>query len=197
MKPTIDEKGESRRTGAWDYAADGRTGAGRGGSGALAERKKRSASKAQRHAVIRVTHRYAVPPARVFDAWLDPAVARRWLFATASRPMAHVEIDARVGGAFCFVDRRDDEIARHTGEYVAIVPHRSLVFKLSLENRPHVVTRVTVAIAPLKTGCELTLIHENVPHDHADDIEGRWTGILYGLGVTLDSASTTFHHEQE
>jgi uncharacterized protein YndB with AHSA1/START domain len=148
-------------------------------------------------AAICVTCRYDAPSARVFDAWLDPEVAGRWFFATASRPMAHVEIDARVDGAFCFVDRRDDEIARYTGEYVEIVPHRRLVFKLSLENRPHVVTRVTVEIVPLKNGCELTLTHENVPLDHAEHIEGRWTGILYGLGVTLDAAPAAFHHDQE
>jgi hypothetical protein len=28
-------------------------------------------------------------------------------------------------------------------------------------------------------------------------LEGRWTGILYGLGVTLDSISNTLDHEQE
>jgi uncharacterized protein YndB with AHSA1/START domain len=138
-------------------------------------------------AVIRVTRRYGVPPERIFDAWLDPEVAGRWLFATASRPMAHVEIDARVEGSFCFVDRRDGEITEYTGEYIEIIPHRRLVFSLSLEKHPHVITRVTVEIASLREGCELTLTHENVPQEHADDIEGRWTGILYGLDVTLDS----------
>jgi uncharacterized protein YndB with AHSA1/START domain len=111
--------------------------------------------------------------------------------------MAHVEIDACVGGAFCFVDRRDNQTARYTGEYVEIVAHRRLVFKLSLENRPHVVTRVTVEIVPLKIGCELTLTHEYVPLDHAEHIEERWTGILYGLGETLDAAPAAFHHDQE
>jgi uncharacterized protein YndB with AHSA1/START domain len=144
-----------------------------------------------------VTRRYGAPPARVFDAWLDPEVAGRWLFATASHPMADVEIDARVEGSFRFVDQRNGEINEYTGEYIEIVPHRRLVFTLSMEQRPRVITRVRVEIAPLKKGCELTLIHENVPQDHADHIEGRWTGILYGLGVTLDPASEAFYRDQE
>jgi hypothetical protein len=41
------------------------------------------------------------------------------------------------------------------------------------------------------------LVHENVPRDRASYLEERWTGILYGLGVTLDSASATFHHNQD
>jgi uncharacterized protein YndB with AHSA1/START domain len=167
MKPEINVKSGLPPTRAWDCAA------------------------------ICVTRRYDVPPARVFDAWLDPEVAGRWLFATASRPIAHVQIDARVEGSFCFVDRRDGEITEYTGEYIEIVPPRRLVFTLCMERQPHVITRVKVEIAPLKQGCELTLIHENVPQEHANDIEGRWTGILYGLDETLDAESPAFHHDQE
>lgn len=46
-----------------------------------------------------------------------------------------------------------------------------------------------IEISALKTGCELKLVHEDVPSHYADDTEARWTGILYGLGVTLDSWS--------
>ena len=121
----------------------------------------------------------------MFNAWLDPNVARKWLFATASRPMQHVRIDARVAGSFHIAERHDG--AGHTGEYVEIVPRRRLVFTLRTEDHPNVRTRVTVEIAPLRSGSQLTLIHENVPSEHADDTEGRWTGILYGLGLTLAS----------
>ncbi|HEV8257684.1 MAG TPA: SRPBCC domain-containing protein [Casimicrobiaceae bacterium] len=161
------------------------------------EREKRSRLEAQRCSVLRVTRRFGAPSARVFNAWLDPEVAGRWLFATASRSMAHVEIDARIEGSFCFVDRRDRVITEYTGEYIEIVPHRRLVFTLSMEKHPNAITRVMIEIAPLKKGCELKLTHENVPQDCASYIEGRWTGILYGLGVTLDSASAAFHHDQE
>jgi uncharacterized protein YndB with AHSA1/START domain len=183
----------------WAGAPDGCNDVGRIGSSAFAspELKRRSGSKAQRHEVIRVTSCYDAPSARVFHAWLDPEVAGQWLFATASSPMAHAEIDARVEGSFRFMDRREGEIIEYTGEYIEIVPHRRLVFTLSMEKHPHVMTRVTVEISPLNKGCELTLIHEKVPHEHASQIEGRWTGILYGLGVTLDSASTAFHSDQE
>ena len=168
MKPGIDMKGGSPPTGAWTGRSE---------------------------VAVRVTHRYGAPSARVFDAWLDPELAGRWLFATASHPIAHLEIDARVGGAFRFVDRRSGEVTEYTGEYVEIVPHQRLVFTLSLE--PQAITRVAVEIAPLKRGCVLKLTHENVPQEHASRIEGRWTGILYGLGVTLDPISATVHHDQE
>jgi uncharacterized protein YndB with AHSA1/START domain len=144
---------------------------------------------------IRVRRRFAVPPERVFDAWLDPGIAGKWLFATASRPMTHVRIDARVPGSFHFAERRNGERVEHAGEYVEIVPPRRLVFTLVLEDRPRVVTRVTVEVAPRKTGCELALTHENVPVDRAEHAEARWIGILYGLGVTLEPASDIARRE--
>jgi len=147
----------------------------------------RSRSIAEPPAAIRVTRRFSAPPERVFDAFLEPEVAGRWLFATALRPMTDVEIDARVGGSFRFAERRDGEPVEHTGEYVEIVPHRRLVFILSMADRPRAITRVTVEIAPRKTGCELTLTHEKMPPEYANHAEGRWTGILYGLGATLSS----------
>jgi uncharacterized protein YndB with AHSA1/START domain len=157
-----------------------------------------SRSKTQRVTALRVTHRYGVPAGRVFDAWLDPAVARLWLFATASRPLAYVEIDAQVNGSFCFVDRCDGgDMTRYVGEYIEVVPPRRLVFALSAAKYAYVNTRVAVEIAALTKGSKLTLIHENVPRDHAEHMEGRWVGVLYGLGATLDSASTLFHDHQE
>ena len=88
---------------------------------------------------ISVKQRYGVPPPRAFHAWLAPEVTGSWLFATASQPMAHVEIDGRVGGSFCFAERQADETAKYRGHYVEIVPDHRLVFTLSMEPHPHVV----------------------------------------------------------
>jgi uncharacterized protein YndB with AHSA1/START domain len=135
---------------------------------------------------IRITQRFDAPPDRVFDAWLDPKRAGKWLFATASCPMSRVTIDARVGGSFSFVDGKVGEAVEHSGEYLEIVRPRRLVFTLAMENSPRVVTRVTAEIAPLKSGCKLRLVHENVPPEQASRTENRWLGILYGLGEMLE-----------
>lgn len=191
MNPGFDEKSGSRPTDSWARVLEGPDGS---VASAGRESQERSRSAAARRAVIRVMRHYCASSIRVFDAWLDPEVAREWLFATASRPLTHVEIDARVEGSFRFVDRRDGDIAGYTGEYLEIVPHRRLVFTLSSEKYLRSDTRVMVEIASRTNGCEVTLIHENVPSNCAERMEGRWTGILYGLGVTLDeppASSTT------
>jgi len=113
-----------------------------------------------RRRALRVTRRFGESPQRVFGAWLDPDLAGQWLFATALRPMTHVAIDARVGGAFCFADRRNGERIEFTGEYTEIIPQRRLVFNLTAADDPRVVTRVIVEITARKSGCEIELIQE-------------------------------------
>ena len=144
-------------------------------------------SSKQRLMAVRITRRFRAPPQRVFEAWLDPTLAGRWLFATATRPMTDVAIDARVGGSFRLVDRDSNEISEHQGKYVEIVPHRRLVFMLVEPRQRRRSMRVIVEITPRQGGCDLSLSHENLSVERASDIEARWTGILYGLGETLAS----------
>ena len=156
-------------------------------------------------AAVRVAGKFEASMERVFDAWLDPSIAGKWLFAMASRPMTRVAIDARVGGAFRFVDRNDGEQIEHTGAYLEIVRPRRLVFTLSSPHQSHAITRVFVEVAPLKggtggagthhalevEGARILVTHEDVPREYASRIESRWTGILYGLGVCLNSSPHT------
>ena len=142
-------------------------------------------------AVVRVERSYRAPAARVFDAWLDPAIAGRWLFAMASQPLVRVDIDARVAGAFCLVERYAGTLVLHTGTYVALVPPRRLAFTLSSSDRAETDSLVTVAIAPQRMGCVLALSHERVPVGRVRELKSRWIGILYGLGVALDATQPT------
>ncbi|HEX6136867.1 MAG TPA: SRPBCC family protein [Casimicrobiaceae bacterium] len=150
-------------------------------------RTRREPAAARRRAAIQVARRYRASPAHVFHAWLDPDVAGHWLFATASRPMARVDIDARVAGSFRFVEQRNGETVEHRGEYLEIVPHRRLAFTLASADHPQVVSRVCVDITELDRGCAVTLRHEDLPSRDAKRARARWTGILYGLGATLDA----------
>ena len=160
------------------------------------------------HTTVRISQRYAAAPVRVFDAWLTPQLARLWLFATASRPMVDVCIDARAGGAFRLVERRAGTVIEHHGHYVGIARPQRLAFLLQspdcapkevplggapkevlLEGAPHV-TRVCVEFTARNTGCELVLMHDGLPADCMARVADRWTGMLYGLGVVLQEANT-------
>ena len=121
------------------------------------------------------------PAERVFDAWLDPATAGRWLFATPDGRMLRVEIDARVGGTFTIAEQRGEEIVEHLGTYLEIDRPRRLVFSFSVPKYSAEVSRVTVDIVPRGAGCKLTLTHEGVPPDYHEQSAAGWTGILEHL----------------
>ncbi len=140
---------------------------------------------ADTRSTLRITHHYAASPARVFDAWLAPQLAGLWLFATASRPMVNVTIDARAGGTFCLVERRAGAVIEHRGHYDEIVRPQRMVFMLhSKDCAPHA-TRVTAVFTPHHRACMLELMHDGLSTDEATRMEARWTGMFYGLGMVL------------
>jgi uncharacterized protein YndB with AHSA1/START domain len=139
----------------------------------------------QSAASVRVSRHFTQAPERVFDAWLDPAKAGKFLFATPTGQMVRAEIEPRVGGEFCFVDRRDGEDVEHFGNYVEIDrPHR-LVFDFVVSTMPGSKTRVTIDIRPVASGCELTLLHEGVLPDYVDRTRDGWATILEALAAAL------------
>jgi uncharacterized protein YndB with AHSA1/START domain len=148
---------------------------------------KTEPTKSQAPVKVTVSRRFKASAERVFDAWLDPARAGKWLFATPTGTMVRVEIDARVGGSYAVVERRDGQDAVHVGEYLEIERPRRLVFTLSDDESTRTGDRVTVEIVPLDGGCEVTLTHEMRPDmaEHAGRAEEGWTGVLEGLAATL------------
>ncbi len=136
---------------------------------------------------LSVTHRYAASAERVFDAFLDLAVARRFLFATASCEMIQAELDPRVGGRFTFVERRPDmgEV-RHVGEYLEIDRPRRLVFSFGVPQFDPRMTTVAIGIRPDGEGCELTLTQEGVLADYVERSKDGWSRILAGLEPALE-----------
>jgi uncharacterized protein YndB with AHSA1/START domain len=141
---------------------------------------------ARQTTTVRVTRRYAVAPERLFDAWLDPAVAGKFLFATPTGQMIDAETDPRVGGRFTFTDRRPEMgDVEHTGTYVEIDRPRRLVFDFAVPKYDATLTRITIDIAPDGEGSVLTLTHDGVFEAYAKQTEHGWGMILEGLGRAL------------
>lgn len=134
-----------------------------------------------------VSRDFNAPAAVVYDAWLDPACAAQWFFATPTGEMVHCSIDAREGGAFCMTDRRDGEDVAHMGTYLVLDRPRCLVFTFCVPKYSKDQSRVTVEITPRGSGCTLTLTQE-MPAAYAefkDRSAQGWAMMLSNLDECL------------
>ena len=138
-----------------------------------------------RKAIVQVTRKFSASAERVFDAWLDPNTAGKWLFATATGKMAKVKIDARLGGSYLIVENREGTDVEHTGEYLEIDRPRRLVFTLKVPKYSQESTKLTIEIRALDSGCELTLTHEGVLPDYIARTTSGWNMILEHLAASL------------
>jgi uncharacterized protein YndB with AHSA1/START domain len=154
--------------------------------------------------IVRVTQRYNLPVARVFDAWLTPAQAARFLFATRTGNILHCEITPEVGGEFTVTDRRptadgDESFydAQHRGVFVEIDRPSRLTFDFGVEPYFEAPTRVTIDFVPMGASiCEIVLTH-NLGEDadakaNAERTRQGWTRMLEQLDKVLNTRSWGF-----
>jgi len=142
---------------------------------------------------IKVSRRFSANAERVFDAWLDAPIARKWLFATDDGEITRCDLDARAGGEWTIVRRGPSPEPpnqvidiEHMGEYLEIDrPHR-LAFTFGVPKFDENFTRVIVEIVRDGDDCELTLTNESVSKDWAERTEQGWRMILDNLAKTLD-----------
>lgn len=117
--------------------------------------------------VIHLRHRFEASRAKVFRAWTDPEILRRWWCPPGWAP-ADIEIDLRVGGAYRIGMRK---AGGHTPVYVrgrlleVDCPERLVYtwrWQNAFEDMPE--TRVTVLFMDAPSGgTDVVLTHENLP----------------------------------
>lgn len=137
---------------------------------------------------LTVTRNYDFPAEKVFDAFLDPAQARRFMFVTETGEITKAEIDAQVGGSFVISDRRPEMgDVEHEGVFVEIDRPSRLSFAFSVPKYSPDSSLVTIEIAARGKRCELSLTQELDPKyvPMKDKVAETWAGILASLERVL------------
>lgn len=139
---------------------------------------------------VRVVHEYSAPPDSVFDAWLDPALLRQWMFGPPmeAKDVIKLKLDGKVGGSFSFLVRREGHEIDHIGKYRKVHRPKELEFTWATRQDKDV-SLVHIDIEPTSKGSRLTLTHELHP-DWAlfsGRAEHAWANMLEALDKTLRS----------
>ncbi len=149
---------------------------------------------------------FNVKPERVFDAWLNPEMMRKWFF-TLEGTNKVAQNDPKEGGTWEIVDHREGTDYRAIGEYLEIDPPKKLVFTFKMPQFSELADTITVELKELQQGCEMTftqLIH--VPQEEnwtESDIEKAlgemqgstehgWNYMFMGLKELLETGKISY-----
>lgn len=128
--------------------------------------------------VLRMVRRFEASPERVFDAWINPATVRQWLFRTPADQQYHARLDPRVGGDWTITARRLGVDYTALGTYLEIDPPCRLVFTFAMPQFSPNSDRITVEIVPDGAGSLLTFTQEGI--DIAEELRQLPPGVEGG-----------------
>jgi len=130
---------------------------------------------------LTLKRRLNASPARVFQAWTDPAQIARWFGPAEAVPgSVRVETDVRVGGRYRASFRTTNgEHHEVGGVYREVAAGERLSFSWAWHTTPERESLVTVTLQPDGDGTWLTLRHEQFFDETARDGHRRgWNGTL-------------------
>ncbi|MGB8819450.1 MAG: SRPBCC domain-containing protein [Rhizobiaceae bacterium] len=131
---------------------------------------------------LTVNRRINQPAKKIFDAWLNPEMMAKYMVPDDSFTVPHAEIDAKVGGRFSFIVKKDKE-SPHAGTYQVIDRYSKIVFTwespFSAEG-----SFVTLTFTPVEGGAtDVELTHVKFLSEESRDGHKRvWGTILATLG---------------
>jgi uncharacterized protein YndB with AHSA1/START domain len=141
--------------------------------------------------VARVERTFAAPPSRVYRAWLDPDLLKRWL-APGATEVSHVDVEERVGGRYrIWQAYRGESRGGCEGEVLELVPNERIVLRWGWSGPEHDAGPVYDSILTITLratsdgGTALTLVHERLDAIAAVHPEIA-SQVVRGWEITLD-----------
>lgn len=140
--------------------------------------------------MVRLQRSFRTTADELFDAWLTPAVLERWMFGRTVRDedIVHLAVDARVGGRFSFLVRRQGQDFDHVGEYLELDRPRRLAFTWDVGQSRSDGSRVELDLADSDGGVSLTLSH-SLPAEaapYANRTQAAWMRMLAALAQVVE-----------
>ncbi len=155
---------------------------------------------------LTMTRNFDVASERVFDAWLNPEMMKKWFF-TLEGTNKVAQNNPQVGGDWEIIDQRDGKEYRAIGEYLEIDPPQKLVFTFKMPQFSESQDTITVELKELQEGCEMTFSQNiTVPHEenwtkadiekasgeYRDGSEHGWNLMFMGLKELVETGKVSY-----
>ncbi len=143
------------------------------------------------HATFSIERTYDAVPTKVFNAFADPKIKRRWYVEGEGWEVEQFAVEFKVGGfersRFRF---RGGAPIRNDTVYHDIVPNERIIFAYAMTIGENCISAslTTVELKPAGSGTQLTLTEQGAFLDGYDNVtqrESGWGGLLEALGREL------------
>lgn len=155
---------------------------------------------------LKMTRSFDVAPERVFDAWLNPKMMRKWFF-TLEGTNKVAQNNPQAGGTWEIVDHRGGKDYRAIGEYLEIDSPKKIVFTFKMPQFSELIDTITVELKEFHQACEMTftqVIHvaheenwtesdiEKSVAEHYDGSEHGWDLMFMRLKELLETEEISY-----
>lgn len=147
--------------------------------------------KSKTEAALRITRTFEAPREKVFRAWTDPEIMKRWMAPSDEYATRIPELELRVGGRYRLeMEYSDGKVYAVAGTYREIRAPEKLVYTwkwvAGLENPDFPETLVTVVFREKGRATEVVMTHELLPDEkERESHEKGWSGCFERLGKVL------------
>src|ERR671923_208053 len=133
-------------------------------------------------ATVVMRHTFRAPVARVFRAWSEPAMAKRWSWGPEYDTIS-IDLNCEPGGVWRqqIRDRNTGENWFFEGVFQEVVPNRKLVHTFHFKSdRGHdePPSLVTIEFTDRGDRTDVVLTHTQLLESKVKETEAGWTGIL-------------------
>lgn len=133
---------------------------------------------------LSLSRRFDATPERLFDAFVEPETASKWLFTTKTSKTQY-ELDARVGGSYRITRRRGDKEYVAVGKYLEVDRPRRLVFTFGMPQFAADFDTVIAEVEPAEGGSILTLTQGGMRPGYDKSTEKGWSKMFDMLHAAL------------
>ena len=123
---------------------------------------------------VSLSRHFKAPPTKLFDAWIKPETASKWLFNTKTSKTV-CELDAQVGGSYKITRTRGSKEYVAVGEYLEIRRPKRLVFTFGMPQFAADFDTVTVEVKKDGDGCILKLTQSGMRPGYETSTVNGWS----------------------
>jgi uncharacterized protein YndB with AHSA1/START domain len=137
---------------------------------------------------VRISWRFSHPPAKVWQAWTNPAIAKLWFGSDPNGRVRDAKFDVRIHGPFSVTFANSDG-TEYTcqGIYKEIEVYSRLVFTWGWENQPEVDELIKLEFFPDGDGTLMTFEQSNIdPETTLHNYEEGWRCTFQKLEKALE-----------